>query len=434
MSHLCRSLQRAVLVLALCCALCPAQKKSDVAPAPAAESPEEIERRDLSAALQDAGSSPVDFLRAIEAHLRKYPHSARRSELERAAVKAAIEAKDNAKILEYGPRVLANGDRDIQILDYVCRALLETDSQPQATQALEYLKQYEQTLVRMRDEQRPARMTAAAWHNEIDKGMARVLALQARASGNLGKTDDALALAQRSYEAYPTAEGARERSRWFAKKGDTAKAVECLAEAFTINDSHVTEADRAKDRQKMGELYHQLKGSETGLGDLILAAYDRTTAQLGERAARLKAADPNATASKILDFTLPAVEGSALKLASLKGKTIVFDFWATWCGPCKVQHPLYEQVQKRFANNPKVVFLSINTDEDRGTVPAFLKNAKWDGHVYFEAGLSSLLAIHSIPTTIIVDGTGAVASRMNGFVPDRFVDLLAERIQDTLTN
>lgn len=430
-------LGRVLLAGALSCAVCFAQKKSDLPsnkPANAVETPDEAERRDLGQALQDAGTSPVDFLRAIEGHLKKYPNTTRRAELERAAVKAAIEAKDNAKILEYGPRVLANGDRDIQILDRVCRALLDTDSPQNATRAIGYLKLYEQTVLRMRDEQQPARMSAAAWHNEIDKGLARVFALQARATGNLGKIDEALVLAKRSYDAYPTAEGARERSRWLAKKGDNAAAVEHLAEAFTIADPHVTEMDRAKDRLKMGELYQKSNGSEKGLGDVILAAYDRTAAQLADRAARLQAADPNATAAHILDFTLPAVQGSPLKLASLKGKTLIFDFWATWCGPCRAQHALYEQVEKRFEKNPKVAFLSINTDEDRGAVPAFLKEAKWDNHVYFEAGLSALLAINSIPTTIIVDGTGAVASRMNGFVPERFVDLLTERIQDTLRN
>ena len=416
---------------ALCCGLSLAQKKSDLAPA---EKPDEAEKRELGQALQDAGTSPVDFLRALEGHLKKYPNSVHRAELERAAVKAAIEAKDNGKILEYGPRVLASGDRDIQILDRICRALLESDNPDNAARAIEYVKVYEQTVVRMRDEQRPARMTAAAWGNEIDKGLARVFALAARANGNLGKIDAALDFAKRSYDAYPTAEGARERSRWLAKKGDTGEAVQRLADAFTIADTHVTELDRAKDRQKMGELYQKLHGNETGLGDLILAAYDRTSAQLTDRAARLKAADPNAVASKILDFTLPAVQGAALNLASLKGKTLIFDFWATWCGPCRVQHGLYEQVRRHFDHNPNVVFLSINTDEDRSLVAPFLKEAKWDNHVYYEAGLSATLAINSIPTTLIVDGTGAVASRMNGFVPERFVDLLTERIQSTLKN
>ena len=146
---------------------------------------------------------------------------------------------------------------------------------------------------------------------------------------------------------------------------------------------------------------------------------------------RLKSKDPNVQAANILDFTLPAVTGESLPLASLRGKTIVLDFWATWCGPCRAQHPLYEKVKERFRDDANVVFLSIDTDEDHSLVAPFLKAANWTQKVYFEAGMSRALQISSIPTTIIVDPNGQLASRMNGYMPDRFVDLLTERIRAT---
>ena len=64
----------------------------------------------------------------------------------------------------------------------------------------------------------------------------------------------------------------------------------------------------------------------------------------------------------------------------------------------------------------------------------FLKESQWTNAVYFEDGLARLLQITSIPTTIIVDRRGEIASRMNGYDPGRFVDLLSERIQQTLKN
>ena len=81
-------------------------------------------------------------------------------------------------------------------------------------------------------------------------------------------------------------------------------------------------------------------------------------------------------------------------MATLKGKIVVFDFWATWCVPCRAQHPLYEQVKKRFAGNPDVVFLSIDTDEDRALVQPFLDEVKWKDAVYFEDGLSRAAEDH----------------------------------------
>jgi thiol-disulfide isomerase/thioredoxin len=185
----------------------------------------------------------------------------------------------------------------------------------------------------------------------------------------------------------------------------------------------------------MGELYQKVNGTEKGLGDLILQAYDRTSALMSERIAKLKAADPNAKASKVTDFTLPGVKGDKLLLSSLRGKTVVMDFWATWCGPCRVQHPLYEKVRARFKDNPNVVFLAVATDEDRELVAPFLKDHKWTANtVFYEAGLSRALEISSIPTTIIVDKDGNISSRMAGFAPERFVDLLTERINATLKN
>ena len=89
--------------------------------------PRAEESQELSHAVGEAGNSPVDFIRALEKHLAKYPNTTRRNEIERALVKAAIEAKDDKRIIEYGERVLAREPGDAQILDKVVRALLVTE-------------------------------------------------------------------------------------------------------------------------------------------------------------------------------------------------------------------------------------------------------------------------------------------------------------------
>ena len=93
-----------------------------------------------------------------------------------------------------------------------------------------------------------------------------------------------------------------------------------------------------------------------------------------------------------MQFTLSGLDGDKLPLSSLLGKVIVLDFWATWCGPCREQHPLYEQVKARFKDTGDVVFLSVDTDEDHSLVKPFLESDQVDGQkVYFEDGLQSLL-------------------------------------------
>lgn len=93
---------------------------------------------------------------------------------------------------------------------------------------------------------------------------------------------------------------------------------------------------------------------------------------------------------------------------------------------------MYEQVKKKFANDQRVVFLAISTDEDRGVVRPFIDAQRWTKTVYFEDGLSAALRISAIPTAMIFGKNGDVVSRMNGFVPDRFIEMLTERITQAL--
>ena len=394
----------------------------------------EGEEQALGQALAEAGSSPIEFTRALEKHLQKYPDSAHKAELERALVKAAIENRDEKRIVLYGERVLARESDDIQILDRVTRALLSTEDKETAGRALEYAKRYERLVMAMRGQPVPAGMSVGRWREELERGLGRALVLEGRAAGNLGKLEDADFLARKGYAAYATAEAAREIGRWLARLGRDDEAVEHIADAFTMEDPRNTEAERAKDRTKMGELYVKAHGSEKGLGDVILAAYDRTEGLLAARRLRLRESDPNLQATNPMDFTLSGVNGGKLQLTSLKGKAVVFDFWATWCGPCRAQHPLYEEVKKRFQADPDVVFVSVNTDEDRTQVEPFLKSQKWDQKVWFEDGLARALQISSIPMTLVIDRRGEVVSRMNGFLPERFVDMLSERIHEALAN
>jgi thiol-disulfide isomerase/thioredoxin len=256
--------------------------------------------------------------------------------------------------------------------------------------------------------------------------------MQACANGILGNTAQAIELANRSWDAYPAAATARESARWLAAAGRNMEAVQKYADAFTIEDPKNESEDRLEDRRRMAALYRKEKGSEAGLGDIVLQAYDRNAVISQKRAELQRQRDPNAELPDPMEFTLTALEGVPLKMESLKGKVVVLDFWATWCGPCRVQQPLYEKVQEKFAQRDDVVFLNINTDEDQSVVKPFLVSNKWNKRVYFEDGLGSLLRVSSIPTTIIIDKQGQIFSRMNGFVPEKFVEQLSDRIEEAL--
>ncbi|MEZ5398258.1 MAG: TlpA disulfide reductase family protein [Bryobacteraceae bacterium] len=398
---------------------------------PVSEEQEKAQQQELQAALADAGSSQLDFARAIERHLEKYPLSAQRAELERAAARAAVEARDPDLIVRFGERVLAREPQNIELLERVSRYLLNSSEAPESKRALDYASRLENLADGMGGPAEGSRSAARfAEEKAILVGKSRVY--QARGQGNLGKFAEAEAMARKSYAAFPSAESAREIARWMERQEKTGEAVAYLADAFMIPDPNATPEDRRKDRTRLAEWTKKAGRDDAWLGRELLAAYDRTAAQVDEYRERIQKLDPNAAANAVKEFTLTGIGGDRLAMASLAGKVVVLDFWATWCGPCRAQQPLYEQVQARFKTRDDVVFLNVNTDENRAIVKPFLDREKWNKNVYFEDGLAGFLRVSSIPTTVILNRKGDVASRMNGYVPDRFVEVLGDRVEQLL--
>lgn len=391
----------------------------------------QAERDSLTQALGEAGNSSVDFMHALEKHIAKYPNSPKRAELESALFKSAIELKDNGRLVRYGERVLDREPDNLQVLERVTTALLQIGGTVNEQLALKHAQHFEEVLARPDPNQKNLAGRELAKHtDDHNRSVASAWLLQARAHGMLGHTDQAIALALKSYQTFASVEGAREAARWLEQAGRNQEAIEYLASAFTIAGLNSANPDAEHDRESMGELYRKLHGSDKGLGDLILKSYDSTYSELAARRDRLKQIDPNAQLKDPLQFTITETTGEKLHLASLKGKVIVMDFWATWCGPCRAQHPLYEEAKKRFKDRDDVVFLSIDTDEDHSHVKPFLEQNNWTQKVYFDDGLAQLMQATSIPLTVIFNKKGEIFSRMNGYIPERFVDMLSDRIRD----
>ncbi len=394
------------------------------------------ENNELSQSLGDAGQSMIDRVKAFERHIQKYPDSTQRATIERSLLALAMEMNDKERIILYGEKALAaGGGDDMKVLDKLTAALVETGTgslnQARLRRAVDYPKRYRKAAADWLAKGAPGAFTLAAYTEELNRIAARALALEADATGGLGNAEEAVRLALQSWQTFPTSEGARTAGLWLEKLGRGKEAIEYYADAFTLQDARNTDQDRAHDRATLGALYTALNGSEKGLGDAILNAYDRTAALIAGQKALLRAKDPNADAAAAMDFTLPALDGPPLVLRSLKGKTIVMDFWATWCAPCKVQHPMIEAVRKKLGNPADVVFLSIDTDEDHSLVRPFLKDIGWEtANVYFQDGMAVKLTVSAIPTVLVIDPSGEVSSRLAGFVADRFEELLTARIQE----
>lgn len=387
------------------------------------------EQQSLMAALTDGQTGALDMIRALEAHVVKFPKSSQMAAIEQTLAKAALDVGDLDRLVKYGEPLLEALPDDLLLLDRLSFALVNKGDKQLAERAYAHARRLEELLNGLK-----VAPGAGAGRKQEDweREMSRALLYQARARGLAGSAEEAAELAQRAFLVYPSEEAARERAEVLQRAGKPDAAIEWLAAAFVVPDVASSDAARQNDRKLLGEWYAKAHGSEKGLGDVVLAAYDRMAVITDARRKALQAMEPNAGLEDAMQFTLEGLDGKPFSLAQLRGKVVVMDFWASWCVPCRTQHPIYGLLKERFPETSGVVFLQINADEDRSVVEPFLDEQKWDKTVYFEDGLARLLNVMQIPATILFDRAGKLASRMDGFDPNTFLDQMTARIQNML--
>jgi peroxiredoxin/outer membrane lipoprotein-sorting protein len=129
------------------------------------------------------------------------------------------------------------------------------------------------------------------------------------------------------------------------------------------------------------------------------------------------------------NFTLKTLEGEKVDLAQTRGKVVVLDFWATWCGPCRRELPTIEKLSKDLADT--VQFFGVN-DEDAGTVRGFMKSSKYDFPVLMDSSrkVHQQYLVSAIPTMVIIDKQGIVREL---FVGTRSEGALRKAIQAAMS-
>ncbi|MGO9243103.1 MAG: redoxin domain-containing protein [Bryobacteraceae bacterium] len=428
------------LHLLLCAALALAPAVAQVAPpakpAPAREGPDANQPAAdarLEQELRDSGGSPADITAVLEKHLQVHPDCPKQKEIVRLLAQLAVESKDKRRELKYGPEAIESGNHDLRLLTFVTRELLNQDDAESRQRALKFSALLVPGLREELKKQLASKAYAPGQGRRLDETeftLKEALVYQSRALDRLGRDEEALPPAVEAWELQPSLDAALERSLVLERLGRYSDALDAAAEAFIVEDERADRGERQRARERMAELAAKARIDDPS--SRVLPAWDRVLPLIEARRLRLRNFDPNSVASSPLDFTLTRLDGGQLALNTLKGKVLVLDFWATWCGPCRGQHPLYEQIRERFKDNPNVIFLDIATDEDRSLVKPFLERQKWSKEVLYDDGLGGYFRVNSIPTTIVLSRRGEVHSRMRGYEPERFVDQLSERIKAAL--
>ena len=138
------------------------------------------------------------------------------------------------------------------------------------------------------------------------------------------------------------------------------------------------------------------------------------------------AAAAGEAAGEGLQLTLKALDGSELELSSLRGKVVVVDVWATWCGPCLRALPGLIRLSQ--ARPDEIVVVGLSTDQTEKALADFLKENPLPYFVaHADREAQRLFRTNALPTVFVLDKEGRLVETMVGLHPDSHLAEVAER-------
>lgn len=363
---------------------------------------------------------PGKQMRRLEAFLREYPHPPGEADIYQLMIQDATALNDSRRVLKFNEKLQDLHPNDLGQRIKVLNLLL-LESNPSAEARAELDAQALASLVATQAQSPPPdEVSAAAW--QVDMNRLKAIAQMFLGAVAQEKGDDVAAAGffRASLRLEPTEEAAAHLGTVLDKQGQTAAAVQADALALALPGQTI--AERRALRYKAGKLYARLHGgSQRGFGDLILAQFDQiAAANARQQTALHPRAGRNQKAQTIEQFVLTNLAGQPRPLRVERGKVLVLDFWATWCGPCQAEHPVFEALKKKYAGDAAVRFVAINTDDDAGKVRPFLAAHHWGNGTLLDAGLANFLGIDSLPTTVVVAPDGRMVFRESGFDANTF--------------
>ena len=123
---------------------------------------------------------------------------------------------------------------------------------------------------------------------------------------------------------------------------------------------------------------------------------------------------PLKAGNKAPDFTAKLIDGSSISLSDLKGKPVIINFWATWCGPCVREMPAFERLKEDFGD--EIGIIAVNCGDDADTVKDFVDEYGYTFPVVLDEDyeVTMLYPSNSIPYTVVLDANGKITHVSTG--------------------
>jgi len=164
----------------------------------------------------------------------------------------------------------------------------------------------------------------------------------------------------------------------------------------------------------------KMKNLLLGLTLSVLAATSLASSDLTGRAAP--------------DFALKSSSGDNLRLSEYRGDVVMVNFWATWCGPCRQEMPLLDELYSRYE---RVGFslLGVNIDDDSRKAMNMVSELGVSFPVLFDARkeVSKLYEVEAMPVTVLIDREGTIRYVHHGYKPgyeDKYLDQIRSLLRE----
>jgi thiol-disulfide isomerase/thioredoxin len=387
---------------------------------------------ELQKAIADAGNDRAALVRNLKAYLKKFPDAPRKAGVYRALIESCQQLEDDACALDYAEQLIAVHPDDSEMMMLAVSLLQKKGDEESLVRASGYVSRVIDRIEKSTAEERSQRSSVADWQSQHDDLLSALYSLRGQIEFSQQKYDVAMADLQKSYAIRANASAAEQLGEIAELRHENQKAIDEYILAFVLPDGgSASKIDRRALRQKLGNVYKQVHGGEAGLGEAILAAYDHSAAPVANASYDPAAANKHAT--ELFEFTLRTLDGKPVPFAPLKGKVLVLSFWATWCGPCRELEPEFIHIARAYEGNPGVSFFAVNTDEDETLVGPFVAREKWNVPILFADGLDDYFKVESLPTVVVLDQSGKITYRINGYPPEGFSEALTNAIQSNLS-